>query len=87
MGEEIKVDKYNYKLNKFVVDDSQVTEDAVKIEKLVTGYGKKAVILKHSSTSGFSDSGMLIEYIQNTTEIKFVIDLSSFIANCVLFIC
>lgn len=66
IGEEVKVDKCNYKLNKFVVDDSQITDDAVKIEKLVHGYGKKTVMLKHSSTSGFSELGMCRGYIENT---------------------
>jgi hypothetical protein len=55
-SEKVKVSKNNFKLRKYIVDENNIVEDALKIEQLIEGCEKRHVFLKQSST-GFSDLG------------------------------
>jgi hypothetical protein len=56
-NENVKVSKSNNQLKRFFSDNHQTHEDAQKIEQLVSGYAKRPILLKQSSSTNFSDAG------------------------------
>lgn len=53
---KVNIAKKRYRPNKFIIEEGRENEDAMKIDRLVNGYGQRRPYVKQSTGSAFSDA-------------------------------